>query len=69
MTEQEKADYIVRAFRFAKEQWTPWVGVLSVIYIADANWTEKNEQYHWSITAPDGSPRPAYTGVQKLLKK
>jgi hypothetical protein len=68
VSEAEKADYIVRAFRFAKEQWTPWIGVMSLIYIADPLWTEKHEQYYWAITGPDGSLRPAYTAVQNMPK-
>jgi hypothetical protein len=61
VTEQEQADYIVRAYQYAKEHWAPWIGVMSLIYIAKPDWTENDEQYWWSITYPDGRVRPAYT--------
>ncbi len=68
VSEQEKADYTVRAFQFAKANWTPWIGTMNLIYIADPLWTEKNEQYYWAITGPDGSLRPAYNAFQQMPK-
>lgn len=68
VSEQEKADYLVRAFQFAKKNWTPWIGVMSVIYIPDPKWTKDDEQYYWSITNPDGTLRPAFTALQRLPK-
>ena len=68
VSEQEKADYLTRAFKFAGENWYPWVGVMSAIYIPDPNWTKNDEQYYWSITNPDGSSRPAYDALRSFLK-
>jgi hypothetical protein len=68
VTEQEKADYLVRAFDFAKKHWQPWVGAMNVIYIADPAWTKDNEQYYWAITNPDGSTRPAFQALQSMKK-
>jgi len=53
VSDQEKADYFVRAYQYAKEHWAPWIGLMSLIYIADPDWTEEDEQYWWSITYPD----------------
>jgi hypothetical protein len=53
VSEEEKADYLVRAYQYAKENWSPWIGLMSLIYIADPDWTEEDEQYWWSITYPD----------------
>jgi polysaccharide biosynthesis protein PslG len=61
VSEDVKADYIVRAFQYAKGNWAPWIGAMTVIYIPKADWTIQNEEYWWSITNPDGTPRPAYT--------
>ena len=58
-----QADYIVRAYQYAQRSWSPWIGVMFVWNIADPNWTQANEQYWWSITNPDGSPRPAYDAI------
>lgn len=65
VSEEEKADYLVRAYKWAHEHWSPWIGVMSLIYIADPDWTEGDEQYWWSITTPDGMPREAYNRLKK----
>jgi hypothetical protein len=61
VTEQKKADNIVQAFTFAREQWTPWIGVMSLWTMCDPTWDQNREEYWWAITYPDGRPRPAYT--------
>jgi len=61
VSEETKAEYIIRAFQYAQKNWAPWIGAMTLIYIADPRWTKDNEQYWWSITDPDGTPRPAYT--------
>ena len=40
------------------------MGFMTVIYIPDPGWTQQHEQYWWSITNPDGTPRPAYTALK-----
>lgn len=68
VTEQEKGDYLVRAFKYAKENWRPWIGVMSAIYIPEPAWTKNHEQYYWSITNPDGTTRPAYDAIKAMPK-
>ncbi|MEE8392553.1 MAG: cellulase family glycosylhydrolase [Anaerolineae bacterium] len=71
VTEEQKADYLVRAFRYAKEHWSPWIGLMTVISIADARWTEDDEQYWWAITDPDWPEthvRPAYEALREMEK-
>ena len=71
VSEQQKADYIVRAFKWAKEHWTPWIAVMTLIYMPDSDWTEQDEQYWWSITRPmkinEWKPLPAYIEVCEYL--
>ncbi len=71
VSEEEKADYLVRAYRYAKEHWSPWIGLMTLIYIVDPSWTEQNEQYWWAITYP-GWPelksRPAYEALKAMPK-
>jgi len=71
VTEEQKADYLVRAFSYAKKNWDPWIGLMTVISIADPRWTEENEQYWWAITDP-GWPethvRPAYEALREMEK-
>jgi polysaccharide biosynthesis protein PslG len=68
VSEDEKADYLVRAFDFARKSWQPWIGAMTAIYIADPTWTKDAEQYYWSITAPDGTTRPAYKALASMAK-
>lgn len=66
--EDVKADRMVRAFQYAKQNWSPWIGVMSLIYMANADWTGQEEQFWWAITNPDGSPRPAYNALKAMGK-
>jgi len=73
VTEAQKADYLVRAYQYAKKNWQPWIGLMTTIYIADPEWTEANEQYWWAITrpTPPGDPAillPAYTALKNMKK-
>ena len=64
VTAQQQADYLVRGLQYAREKWSPWIGVAFVWSLTvDPNWSEQSEQYWWSITNPDGSPRPAYEAL------
>jgi hypothetical protein len=64
VTPEQQADYIVRAYQYAKTNWSPWVGPMFVWNMPDPMWTENDEQWWWSITNPDGTPRPAYNAIQ-----
>jgi hypothetical protein len=47
-----QADYLVRAFEYARKNWQPWIGLMTVIYMPDVEWKETTEQYWWSILGP-----------------
>jgi hypothetical protein len=71
--EQTRADYLVRAFQYARAHWQPWIGLMSMVYIADPEWTEADEQFWWAITRPTapGDPAvvlPAYQALQAMQK-
>ena len=71
VSEQTQGDYIVRAYQYAKENWQPWIGVMSLIYMPDADWTSDDEQWYWSIVVPrwpDAWPRPAYHMIKAMPK-
>jgi hypothetical protein len=71
VTEEQKADYIVRAYQWAQEHWRPWIGVMSLIYIADADWEQDREESWWAITAPgypEAQLRPAYYALKDMPK-
>jgi hypothetical protein len=69
VSEQEQGTYLVDAFKCARELWSPWIGFMTVIYLADPNWTRDQEQYWWSIDTPDGQPKPAYNALKQALKQ
>jgi len=64
-----KADYLVRAYKWAKEHWSPWIGLMSLIYMGNPDWTPDNEEWWWCINNPDvGSPRAAYMELKAMPK-
>jgi len=71
VTEQEKADYFVRAYEYAKKNWSPWIGVMSLIYMPYPEWTRDDEKWWWAIIDPKYPElqwRPAYSAL-KLMPK
>ncbi len=63
--------YLVRALKFARENWRPWIALMSMIYIPDVNWKPTEEQYYWSVLDPCYPGlclRPAYVMVKNYLK-
>ncbi len=67
--EPTQADYLVRAYRYAAENWQPWIGLMTTIYIADWEWTPENEQWWWAIVLPNGTPRAAYYALKEMEKR
>jgi polysaccharide biosynthesis protein PslG len=71
VSEEQQADYFIRAYQYAKQHWQPWAGVLSLIYMPDVDWTEADEQYWWSIAVPNYPqflPRKAYRDLAPMEK-
>lgn len=71
VTEEVKADYLVRAYRYAREHWAPWIGPMFVLSIANPDWTPEDEQYWWAITEPgwpEARLRPAYEALARMEK-
>ncbi len=44
--------YIVRAYEWAKANWQPWIGLMTLIYMPNLDWTPDDEQWWWSIMDP-----------------
>lgn len=69
----QQADYLARAYAYAAENWRPWVGLISTLYLPDPAWTEDDEEYFWAIgtTAPPPwmmDARPAYAELVEMRK-
>ncbi|HET9015956.1 MAG TPA: beta-galactosidase [Thermomicrobiaceae bacterium] len=67
-TPQDQANYLVRAYQIAEQQW-PWIGVMAVwnlnyaVVVSPAD-----EKGPWGVLNADWSPRPAYTALQNMPK-
>lgn len=73
VTPEEQADYLARAYRYAADNWRPWMGLMVALYYPSPAWTENDEQYWWAIgvVAPlpfgmDG--RPAWAALVQMRK-
>ncbi|MBN1874994.1 MAG: hypothetical protein JXA33_12250 [Anaerolineae bacterium] len=81
VTPEQQGDYLVRAFHYAREYWSPWIGPMFVWNIPDSHWTEADEQFWWGIVDPfwwgsgdqvgswgGAGIRPAYTAIAAMEK-
>lgn len=69
VTEDEQADMLLRAYDYAIENWRPWVGLMSLIYMPNPSWTEENEEYWWAISKPDtNTHRQAFFVLANMSK-
>lgn len=72
VSDQQQADYLVRAYQYAQANWQPWIAVMSLIYLPDSQWGIDDEQTYWGIIYP-GYPdlrlRPAYVQLTEMPKQ
>lgn len=71
VTPEQQDKYLQRAYAYAQANWQPWIGVMSLIYIANPQWGWDDEQTYWSIVYPgypDLRTAPAYYGVLTMPK-
>jgi polysaccharide biosynthesis protein PslG len=64
VSEDKKAENIVKAYAYAKAHWSPWIGVMTLWTLSDPTWTPADEKYWWAIDNPDGTPRAALNAVR-----
>jgi hypothetical protein len=68
---EQQDKYLQRAYAYAETHWQPWIGVMSLIYIAHPSWHWGHEETYWSIVYPgypDLRTSPAYYGVLTMPK-
>lgn len=71
VTDEQQAQYLVGAYRWAAAHWRPWVGLMTTIYLSDFDWTPDDEEYWWAIDLPSFPPktyRPAYGALANMEK-
>jgi hypothetical protein len=62
---------MVRAYQYAQAHWSPWIGPMIALSIANPFYTPEDEQYWWAITYPDYPEtrvRPAYEALRAMSK-
>jgi hypothetical protein len=70
--ERTKADYMVRAFAWARNNWSPWIGPMIALSMPQFDWTPENEQYWWSVIEPaypETRRRPAFDALKAMPKQ
>jgi LysM repeat protein len=71
VSQDQKADYLVGAYSYAKAHWAPWIGLMSLIYMPNPDWTPNDEQYWWSVIEPSYPELhllPAYVELKNMPK-
>jgi len=71
VTEEQQADYLVRAYQYAKRNWSPWIGPMIALSMANPAITPDDEQYWWAINYPEYAEmrvRPAYDALRAMPK-
>jgi len=71
VTLEQQAEYFEGAYRYATEHWQPWIGVMSLIYVADPDWHMDMEETYWSIVYPhypELRVAPAYEVLKRMEK-
>jgi hypothetical protein len=72
VSEEEQAEYLSRAYKYAQENWQPWIAVMSLIYMPNPQWRLRDEQTYWSIifpSYPELRLRPAYIQLKNMPKE
>ncbi|HMM41723.1 MAG TPA: cellulase family glycosylhydrolase [Thermomicrobiales bacterium] len=69
VSDQQQADYLVRAFEIARTDWAAWCEGLFVWNLNFSAVTEpSDEKFPWSVLNADFSPRPAYDALRAMPK-
>ncbi len=69
VTETEQAQNLAMAYRYAAENWRPWIGLMSSIYIARPTWMPDDEAFWWAFNEPTtGRMRPVFGALAQMEK-
>ena len=68
VSEEVQAERLTAAYQYAYDNWTPWLGLMSAIYLADVDWDPaEQEEWWWAINVA-GYRRPAYQAIVDMDK-
>jgi hypothetical protein len=64
VTPDQQADYLLAAYTWAHDNWSPWIGVMALWTLPDPSWGPDREEYWWAVANPDGTDRPVLTRLR-----
>jgi hypothetical protein len=64
VTPEQQGDYLLSAYKWAHDNWSPWIGVMTLWTLPDPSWGPDREEYWWAVANPDGTDRPALTQLR-----
>jgi hypothetical protein len=64
VTPEQQGEYLVGAYEWAHQNWSPWIGVMCLWTLPDPSWGPEREELWWSVGNPDGTDRPALTRLR-----
>jgi hypothetical protein len=64
VTPEQHGEYLVGAYRWAHDNWSPWIGVMALWTLPDPSWQPGREELWWAVGNPDGTDRPALTRLR-----
>lgn len=59
VTPEQHAEYLVAAYKWAHNNWSPWIGVMTLWTLPDPQWPPEREELWWSVGNADGTDKPA----------
>jgi polysaccharide biosynthesis protein PslG len=68
VTPEEHGEYLVAAYRWANQNWSPWIGVMALWTLPDPGWDVKREELWWAVGNPDGTDRPALIRLREARR-
>jgi hypothetical protein len=71
VTDVQQAEYLVKAYQYARDHWSPWIGLMSLIFMPNTDWTADREEYWWSVIEPaypELKLRRAYVELKNMVK-
>lgn len=66
VSEELQAQYVIEAYEYAAENWRPWVGLMSLIYMPNPEWTSEDEEWWWAVGTPNGGLRPVFFSLARM---
>ena len=64
VTPEQHGEYLVGAYRWANQNWAPWIGVMTLWTLPDPTWAPSREELWWAVGNLDGTDRPALTRLR-----